>query len=279
MRLQLTTIAALAASTALAAGLAGCGGSDESLPVRTISFQGASKGLLKSRADDMRRAAQLGLEATNSNTKGSRLKLVDGPDRNALAMVDALSSRPVAGEEQLTIYLVPPFRRSVAAPPQGSSPPLQIWLLPPLALGEAAKRSYAASGITGAAGAVAVSSVDPGTPAGQYVTPGLSAENYPPAGEAFFEKFEDKYGREPDPYAIYAYEAIGLTVDALTRLEEAGEPFTQKSIAESALSIRDRYSPVGHYDVLPSGQTTLYLFQARGKSAPSGDAALIEALR
>lgn len=279
MRLQLTRIAALMAGAALAVGLTGCGGTDESLPLRTISFQGTSKGVLKARSADMRRAAQLGLDAINADTKGSRLKLVDGPDRNALVMIDALTSRPVAGEDQLTIFLVPPFDRRVSAPPVLQELPAQLWLLPPLALGEAATRSYAASGVTGATGAVADSSVDAGTPNGQYVTPGLSADNYPPAGREFFEKFEEKYGRAPDRFAIYAYEAIGLTVDALTRLEESGEPVTQKSFAESALSIRDRFSPVGHYDVLPSGQTTLYVFQARGKDAPLGDAALIEALR
>lgn len=221
----------------------------------------------------------MGLDAINSDTKGSRLKLVDGPDRNALVMIDALSSRPVAGKDQLTIYLVPPFDRRVSAPPRLQELPAQIWLFPPLALVESATRSYAASGVTGSTGAVADSAVDAGTPHGQYVTPGLSADNYPPAGTEFFEKFEDKYGRAPDRFAIYAYEAIGLTVDALARLEEAGEPVTQESLAESAMSVRDRFSPIGHYDVLPSGQTTLYVFEARGKGAPTGDAALIEALR
>jgi hypothetical protein len=227
----------------------------------------------------MRRAAQMGLDAINGDTTGSRLKLVDGPDRSALVMIDALTTRPVAGGDQLTIFLVPPFERRVSAPPPDYELPAQIWLFPPLALGKAATRSYAASGVTGAAGAVADSAVDAGTPRGQYVTPGLSADNYPPSGTEFFEKFEERYGRAPDRFAIFAYEAVGLTVDALTRLEEAGEPVTQESLAESAMSIRDRFSPVGHYDVLPSGQTTLYVFQARGKGAPQGDAALIEALR
>lgn len=279
MRLQLTRIAVLVAGAALAVALGGCGGTDESLPLRTISFQGTSKGVFKARSADMRRAAQLGLDAINSDTKGSRLKLVDGPDRNALVMIDALTSRPVAGDDQLTVFLVPPFDRRVSAPPRLQEIPPQIWLFPPLALGESAARSYVASGVTGATGVVADSAVDAGTPSGQYVTPGLSADNYPPAGTEFFEKFEEKYGRAPDRFAIYAYEAIGLTVDALTRLEKSGEPVTQQSLTRSAFSIRDRFSPVGHYDVLPSGQTTLYVFQARGKGAPPGDAALIEALR
>ena len=132
---------------------------------------------------------------------------------------------------------------------------------------------------TGATDSVVDTPLISGAPRRKYVTPALSADNYPPAGREFYEKFENKYGRAPDRYAIYGYEAVGLIVDAITRLEKAGAPVTHTSVAKSALAIRDRLSPVGHYDVLPSGQTTLFVFQARGKGAPPGQAALVEALR
>lgn len=277
MRLQLTRIAALVAGAALAAGLAGCGGSDEELPLRTISFQGPTTGPLKSRVSDMRSAVELAVKEIDGETNGSRLKIVDGPDPDAIATIDALARVPVSGKNQLTITLTPPLAREVK---RQRRPSPQIWLLPPDSLGMAAKSSYMASGSKGAIEASSDSPLRPGTPSGQYVTAALSAGNYPPAGTEFFEKFNDEfYGSTPDRYAIYGYEAIGLIVDALTRLEKAGAPVTQSSLAESALSIRDRFSPVGHYDVLPSGQTTLYVFQARGKGAPPGDAAIIEALR
>lgn len=225
----------------------------------------------------MRNAAGLALDAINNDTKGSRLQIVDGPDPKAIATIDALARVPVSGTNQLTITLKPPIARETG---RQRRPSPQIWLLPPDALGMAARSSYVASGAQGSNEAAFDSPLRAGTPSGQYVTAGLSAENYPPAGTEFFEKFNDAfYGTTPDRYAIYGYEAVGLIVDALTRLEEAGTPVTRSSVAESALSIRNRFSPVGHYDVLPSGQTTLYLFQAKGKGAPTGDAALIEALR
>jgi ABC-type branched-subunit amino acid transport system substrate-binding protein len=148
-----------------------------------------------------------------------------------------------------------------------------------MGLTETARSSYVESGATGAVTSEPDSPFNPGTPTGKYVTPGLSAQNFPPAGREFFEKFEKKYGRAPDRYAIYGYEAVGLIVDALTRLEKTHEFVDQTSLAKSALEIRNRYSPVGHYDVLPSGQSTLYVFQVRGKGAPPGQAALIEGLR
>src|ERR1700754_3542390 len=39
----------------------------------------------------------------------------------------------------------------------------------------------------------------------------LSADQYPPAGQEFFKAFTQKYGvANPDPYAIYGYEAMSL---------------------------------------------------------------------
>lgn len=271
---QLPTIAAVIATAALTAGLVGCGGADQGLPLRKISIQLPTSGPLKSRAADIRRAAELELEAINSNTSGSRLELVDGPDPEAVATIDALVQVPISGPDQLTISLKPPVARQTRA--MRNSPP-KIALLPPESLTNAAREDYRAGGAT--APVTADSPLRAGVPGGQYVTPALSEDNFPPAGGDFFEKFDDAYGRAPDRYAIFGYEAVGLIVDALTRVENAGDSVTQQSVAAAALAIRDRFSPVGHYDVLPSGQTTLFVFEARGKGTPPGQAALIEALR
>src|ERR687897_3500685 len=46
----------------------------------------------------------------------------------------------------------------------------------------------------------------------------LSPDEYPPEGQKFFEDFEKTYGEDnPDPYAIYGYEAMQLVLDALER--------------------------------------------------------------
>lgn len=224
----------------------------------------------------MRRAAELALDAINGDTAGRRLELVDGPDPRSVATIDALAQIETITEMKLLISLSPPRERKITPP---VSPQHRLWLLPPTSVAELARSDYAKSGASGATTATIDTPMRAGTPKGQYVTPALSAENYPPAGREFFKKFEDKYDRAPDRYAIYGYEAVGVIVDGITRLEQAGDPVTQWRLSLAAHEIRDRYGPVGHYDVLPSGQTTLYIFQARGKGAPQGDAALIEALR
>src|SRR5829696_1060291 len=46
----------------------------------------------------------------------------------------------------------------------------------------------------------------------------LSPDEYPPEGQEFFSQFEEKYGEpNPDPYAIYGYEAARLALDAIER--------------------------------------------------------------
>lgn len=272
-------ISAILSALTLAAVLTGCGSEPKGAPL-TISFQAPSGGALTTRAGDMRRAAILELEAIDSKVAGHELHLVLGPVPDSIATIDALAKTPQQVEGQLMVSLVPPLRRGTKSPGgRTASISPQIWLAPPQATAATVTREYAQSGATGATGAKTDSPLIAGTPKQRYVTAALGAHEYPPAGSAFFEKFEDKYGRAPDRWAIYGYEAVGLVVDAITRLNKAGEPITQEAVAQEALKIRNRYSPLGHYDILPSGQTTLYTFQVRGSGAPDGPGSVLEAMR
>lgn len=104
--------------------------------------------------------------------------------------------------------------------------------------------------------------LDPRT-AGQLVTPALAARDYPRSGMRFAKAFNDTYGRDPDRFATYGYEAMGLALNAITDAGKTGEPVTRAATLKAAFVIRDRFGPVGHYDVLPDGQTTLYAFGIR----------------
>jgi hypothetical protein len=278
MSLRLLHLAAVLSALAAVIATAGCGAAGSDEPSRTIAFRMPDAGPLKARAQAMRRAAQLELDAIDGAAGATRLKLVDGGGADSIATIDALSGATAAGAGELTVSLVPPHRRETGRATEVAGRP-RILLLPPASLARTATASYAASGATGASAAATDSPLRPGTPDGRYVTDGMSADAYPPAGRAFFRKFAKEYGRAPDRFAIYGYESIGLLVDAIRRVEKAGEPVTRASVASAALAIRDRFSPVGHYDVLPSGQTTLYLFQVRGAGAPTGPASMVEALR
>jgi branched-chain amino acid transport system substrate-binding protein len=82
----------------------------------------------------------------------------------------------------------------------------------------------------------------------------LSPDEYPPEGQKFFEDFEKTYGeKNPDPYAIYGYEAMQLVIDAL---ERAGSSDRQ-AVIDALFDTKGRESVLGTYDIDENGDTTL----------------------
>jgi branched-chain amino acid transport system substrate-binding protein len=82
----------------------------------------------------------------------------------------------------------------------------------------------------------------------------LSPEEYPPEGQEFFTQFEEKYGEpNPDPYAIYGYEAMRLALDAIER-SGTGE---KADILTALFDTTDRQSVLGTYSIDENGDTTL----------------------
>jgi branched-chain amino acid transport system substrate-binding protein len=82
----------------------------------------------------------------------------------------------------------------------------------------------------------------------------LSPDEYPPEGQEFFTQFEEKYGEEnPDPYAIYGYEAMRLAMDAIERSGTGNKEDIVKALFET----KDRSSVLGTYSIDENGDTTL----------------------
>jgi branched-chain amino acid transport system substrate-binding protein len=82
----------------------------------------------------------------------------------------------------------------------------------------------------------------------------LSPDEYPPEGQEFFKQFAEKYGEDnPDPYAIYGYEAMRLGLDAI---ERSGDGSKEK-IVEALFNTKDRESVLGTYSIDENGDTTL----------------------
>jgi branched-chain amino acid transport system substrate-binding protein len=82
----------------------------------------------------------------------------------------------------------------------------------------------------------------------------LSPDEYPPEGQEFFTQFEEKYGEpNPDPYAIYGYEAMRLGLDAIER-SGTGE---KADIIKALFETSDRQSVLGTYSIDENGDTTL----------------------
>jgi branched-chain amino acid transport system substrate-binding protein len=82
----------------------------------------------------------------------------------------------------------------------------------------------------------------------------LSPDEYPPEGQEFFTQFSEKYGEEnPDPYAIYGYEAMRLALDAI---ERSGSGAKEEVLA-ALFDTQDRSSVLGTYSIDENGDTTL----------------------
>jgi branched-chain amino acid transport system substrate-binding protein len=82
----------------------------------------------------------------------------------------------------------------------------------------------------------------------------LNPDAYPPEGQEFFSEFERKYNEaNPDPYAIYGYEAGRLALDAIER-SQTGE---KADIIKALFDTRDRESVLGRYSIDENGDTTL----------------------
>jgi branched-chain amino acid transport system substrate-binding protein len=82
----------------------------------------------------------------------------------------------------------------------------------------------------------------------------LNPDSYPPDGQEFFKNYSQKYGEDqPDPYAIYGYEAMRLALDAIDR-SKTGD---KADIIKALFATKDRASVLGTYSIDKNGDTTL----------------------
>ena len=83
----------------------------------------------------------------------------------------------------------------------------------------------------------------------------LDLQSYP-GGQEFLDAFQKEYGSEnPDPYAIYGYEAAKLFIDTLSGL---GDKATDKqAVLQALFDTKDRDSALGTYSFDENGDTTL----------------------
>jgi branched-chain amino acid transport system substrate-binding protein len=89
-----------------------------------------------------------------------------------------------------------------------------------------------------------------------YITdPTLDPKEYPPAAQDFFKEFKAKYGKDPEPYAIYGYEAMSVALDAIKRAGDKGNDRRPSWI--ELFKTKGRESVLGTYDIDENGDTTL----------------------
>jgi branched-chain amino acid transport system substrate-binding protein len=84
----------------------------------------------------------------------------------------------------------------------------------------------------------------------------LAPDEYPPEGQKFFEDFEAEYGEaNPDPYAIYGYEAMRLVLDTCEQL--GPDCADRQAMIDALFQTKGRESVLGTYDIDENGDTTL----------------------
>ena len=86
-------------------------------------------------------------------------------------------------------------------------------------------------------------------------TPTLDPKEYPPAAQEFFKEFKAKYGKDPEPYAIYGYEAMAVMLDAIKRAGDKGND--RQAVVDEFFKTKGRDSVLGTYDIDENGDTTL----------------------
>ncbi len=83
----------------------------------------------------------------------------------------------------------------------------------------------------------------------------LNLASYP-GGRAFVKAYKVKYGTaNPDPYAIYGYEAMKLTLDTIAKLGPKGN--NKAAVVAALLATKTRASVLGTYGFDVKGDTTL----------------------
>jgi branched-chain amino acid transport system substrate-binding protein len=86
-------------------------------------------------------------------------------------------------------------------------------------------------------------------------TPTLDPRLYPPAGQAFFKSYKARYGQDPEPLAIYGYEAMKVM---LLAIKNAGDKANDKqAVVDEFFKIKNRDSVLGRYSIDENGDTTL----------------------
>jgi branched-chain amino acid transport system substrate-binding protein len=95
-----------------------------------------------------------------------------------------------------------------------------------------------------------------------YVTdPTIDPKLYPESGQKFYADYEKTYGSEPQPYAIYGYEAMSIVLDAIKRAGADGG--NRQAVIDQFFNTKDRQSVFGPYSINEFGDTTLAKYGAK----------------
>ena len=94
-----------------------------------------------------------------------------------------------------------------------------------------------------------------------YVTsPALPLSSYPSSSRRFERDYEAQFHVRPDAYALYGYEAVSATLDAIRTAGAHGAD--RNAVRHAYFATQNRESVLGRYSVTSKGSTTLSRFAA-----------------
>jgi branched-chain amino acid transport system substrate-binding protein len=85
--------------------------------------------------------------------------------------------------------------------------------------------------------------------------PTLPEQLYPPAAKTFFGDFKSTYGHDPEPYAIYGYEAMNAALQAIKNAGDKGN--CREDVIKGFFAIKNKQSVLGTYSIDADGDTTI----------------------
>ena len=85
--------------------------------------------------------------------------------------------------------------------------------------------------------------------------PTLPPNLYPPSAQKFFTDFKTTYGHDPEPYAIYGYEAMNAALQAIKNAGDKGN--CRENVIKGFFAIKNKQSVLGTYSIDADGDTTI----------------------
>jgi branched-chain amino acid transport system substrate-binding protein len=86
-------------------------------------------------------------------------------------------------------------------------------------------------------------------------SPVLATRLYPPSAQRVLAQYRHRFAASPEPYVLYGYEAMSVTLAAIRAAGERGD--AREAVIERFFATHDRGSVLGVYSILPSGETSL----------------------
>jgi branched-chain amino acid transport system substrate-binding protein len=86
-------------------------------------------------------------------------------------------------------------------------------------------------------------------------TPVLPVSHYPASARRVLAEYRGKFHEQPEAYALFGYEAMHVTLQAIRRAGASGN--NRQAVTDALFAMGTHDSVIGHYAIEPDGETTL----------------------